>query len=113
MRVDGSTRYVGAARNEAIERRKRIERLKRVQEATGKDETKPVGYYEERGMTKESEETGSSKTPQQVYREEIARRAGSAAYNKYAKLQSQSIEKKEEKEKETKTEKQEIDQDGR
>lgn len=108
MRVDGSTRYVGAARNEAIEKRKRIERVKRVQKATGKDETKPVGYYEERGMTKENNETGCSKTAQQAYREEIARRAGSAAYNKYAELQRQSIEKKEEKE--AKTEEQEAEE---
>lgn len=109
MRAVSSSSDVNGRRN--IEQIRRIQRAKMVTEAEKKEETKPVGYYEERGMTKENKETGSSKTAQQAYREEIARRAGSAAYNKYAELQRQSIENKEEKE--TKTEEQEIDQDGR
>lgn len=105
MRVDGSTRYVGAARNEAIDRINRIERAKRIQKITKKDEIKPVGYYEKRGVKRENE------TPEEAFRREIAEMAKSPVY---AKLQKTVTEKKEEEKKENKTqEESELDQDER
>lgn len=107
MRVDSTTRDVGPARNKTIEERKRIERLKRVEKATKKENTKSVGYYETRGITKESKETGSTTTPQEEYKKDIAQMAKSPIY---AKLQNQTKNK----ENQTKeTQDKEVEQDGR
>lgn len=117
MRVDGSTRDVGAARNETI-RRKRIERAERVKEVNKTEELKSVGYYEKRGMTKGTdvnvaitvEETDNGvkltlegnereihiETPEEAYRRQIAEMAATSKV--YAKLQQDTEKDKKQKE---------------
>lgn len=65
-----------------IDEMKRIKRAKRVSEVKKKEGEKPIGYYEKRGMTKEDKETGSSITPQEAFRRQIAQSRNSKIYSK-------------------------------
>lgn len=65
-----------------IDEMKRIKRAKRVSEVKKKEGEKPIGYYEKRGMTKEDKETGSSITPQEAFRRQIAQSRNSRIYSK-------------------------------
>lgn len=92
MRAVSSSSDVNGRRN--IEQIRRIQRAKKVTEAEKKERTTSVGYYEERGMTKENKETGSTTTPQAEYRKQIAQMAKSPIYEK---LQNQATKNKEDK----------------
>ena len=83
-----------------IDEIKRIKKAKRVSEVKKKEGEKPVGYYEKRGMTKEDKETGSSITPQEAFRRQMAQSHNSKIYSKLQNSKENSIiEKEEEQEK--------------
>lgn len=80
MRSVESSRDVHEVR--PIDEMKRIKRAKRVSEVKKKEGEKPIGYYEKRGLTKEDKETGSSITPQEAFRRQMAQSRNSKIYSK-------------------------------
>lgn len=96
MRAVSSSSDVNGRRD--IEQIKRLKRAKKVTETDKKQKTTSTGYYESRGMTKESKETGSTTTPQEEYRKQIAQMAKSPIY---AKLQNQATKNEKDKAKDT------------